>query len=351
MNGENDSKIFEARYFRRLLLSVGLLLAVGLLVTILWLSIKVWLAGFAGVLLAVFFRALANWVTRVTHLRGTWALVVVLVGLLGLATLGGWLVAPRLSEQFTELTQRLPALTEKLHQRFTESGWSRYLPQQMPSASDLSSSAGKLASQATSFFKLSTEAVAIFFVIVFLGIYLAAAPQVYIQGLIQMFPPTKRERVRDILDQVGVTLGHWLLGQMISMTVVGTLIAVGLILLDVPLGLALGVLAGLLNFIPIIGAWVSAVPAVFLAFTVSPLHSLYVIFLYLVVNAGIESHLLIPLIQRYAIHLPPALAVVALFLMSELFGFFGVLLAIPMAATLLVLIKTIYLQDVLGDRR
>jgi predicted PurR-regulated permease PerM len=349
MAGIYDSKIFDRRYLRHLLLAVGLVLVVGLLVVIIWLSIKVWLSVFAGVLLAVFFRTLANWVTKATHLRGAWALAAVLLVLVGLATLGGWLVAPKLSEQFTQLTQRLPALIDKLHERFAASGWGRYLPQQFPSATELSSSIGGVASRIASFSKISTEAVAIFFVIVFLGIYLAAAPQVYVNGVIRMFPPGKRERVRDILDQVGATLGNWLLGQMISMTVVGTLIGVGLTLLGVPLGLALGVLAGLLNFIPIIGAWLSAAPAILLAFLVSPLHPLYVIALYLVVNTGIESHLLIPLIQRYAINLPPALAVVALFLMSQLFGFLGVLLAIPAIATLLVLIKTIYLQDVLGD--
>jgi predicted PurR-regulated permease PerM len=71
--------------------------------------------------------------------------------------------------------------------------------------------------------------------------------------------------------------------------------------------------------------------------------------LYLVVNTGIESHLLVPLIQRYAVNLPPAIAVLSLFLMGELFGFFSHLLAIPLAATLLVLVKIVYVRDVLGD--
>lgn len=349
MEGSNSSKTTEAQYFRRLLMAVGLVLAVGLVVAVIWLSIKVWLAVFAGALLAVFFRTLANWVSKVTRLPPVWALVAVLLALLGLAVLGSWLLAPRLGEQFSELTQRLPAALEQIHQRLRQSGWSRYLPQELPAASELTSSAGKLAANATAFFKLSIEAVATSFVILFLGIYLAAAPQVYLNGLVLLFPLSKRGRVRQILDRVGATLGHWLLGQMLSMSVVGTLIAVGLTALGVPLGLALGVLAGLLNFIPIIGSLLSALPAVLLAFLVSPLHPVYVILLYVVVNTGIESHLLVPLIQRYAINLPPALAVIALFLMGQLFGFLGLLLAIPLAATLLVLVKTVYVQDVLGD--
>lgn len=349
MEGSNSPKSSEAQYFRRVLMTVGLVLAVGLLVALIWLSIKVWLAVFAGVLLAVFFRTLATGVSKLTHLPTTWALVLVLVALLGLAVLGSWLLAPRLGEQFRELAHRLPAAVEQIQQHISQSGWSRYLPQKLPPASELSSSAGKFAANAAAFFSLSVEAVATFFVILFLGIYLAAAPQVYLNGLTRLFPLSKRERVRDILDKVGVTLGRWLLGQMLSMTVVGTLIAVGLTLLGVPLGLALGVLAGLLNFIPIIGSLLSALPAVLLAFLVSPLHPVYVIGLYVVVNTGIESHLLVPLIQRYAVKLPPALAVIALFLMGELFGFLGLLLAIPLAATALVLVKHIYVQDVLGE--
>jgi predicted PurR-regulated permease PerM len=349
METSNNPKSAEAQYFRRLLIAVGLVLAVGLLVAVIWVSIKVWLAVFAGVLLAVFFRTLTFWVSKATHLPSLWAFVLVLLVLLGLAALGSRLLAPRLVEQFTELTQRLPAAIDRIQQHLSQSGWSRYLPQTLPSASELASSAGKLAANAATFFSLSIEAVATFFVIVFLGIYLAAAPQVYLNGLVLLFPLSNRGRVRQILDKLGATLGHWLLGQMVSMLVVGTLIALGLTLLGVPLGLALGVLAGLLNFVPIVGSLFSALPAVLLAFLVSPLHPLYVILLYLLVHAGIESHLLVPLIQRYAVNLPPAVAVVALFLMGQLFGFLGLLLAIPLAATLLVLVKTVYLQDVLGD--
>lgn len=331
-------------------MAVSVVLAVGLLVAVIWLSIKVWLALFAGVLLAVFFRTLAAWVSKATHLPPVWALVVVILVLLGLAALGGSLLAPRLGEQFTELSHRLPAAIEQIQQRLSQSGWSRYLPQALPPASELANSVGKLAGNAAAFFSLSVEAVATFFVVLFLGIYLASAPQVYFDGLVLLFPISKRGRLRQILDKVGATLGHWLLGQMVSMTVVGTLIAVGLTLLGIPLGLAMGVLAGLLNFIPIIGSLLSALPAVLLAFLVSPLHPVYVIGLYVIVNTGIESHLLVPLIQRYAVNLPPAIAVVALFLMGELFGFLGLLLAIPLAATLLVLVKTLYVQDVLGDK-
>lgn len=350
MEQQSSSKLSESQYFRRVLLAVVAVLVVGLLVALFWLSIQVWLAVFAGILLAVFLSTLTRWTRRLTRLPRGWALASVLVVLLGLGVLGGWLLGPRVVEQFGELAQRLPKAIEHVQQHVQNSGWSRFLPTKLPPASELSASAGKLAANAAGLFRLSIGAVATFFVILFLGIYLAASPQVYLNGIAHLFPISQRSRVSELFDKLGVTLGHWLLGQMLSMLVVGTLIAVGLTVLGIPLGLALGVLAGLLNFVPIIGSLLSAVPAVLLAFLVSPLSPVYVIALYLVVNAGIESHLLVPLIQRYAVNLPPAVAVLALFLMGELFGFLGLLLAIPLAATLLVVVKVIYVRDVLGDR-
>jgi predicted PurR-regulated permease PerM len=349
METKDSSKLSEAQYFRRVLLAVVAVLVVGLLVAVIWLSIQVWLAVFAGILFAVFLSTLTRWVRRLTRSPHGWALASVLVLLLGVGALGGWLLGPRVVEQFGELAQRLPKAIEHVQQYVQESGWHRFLPTKMPPPSELSATAEKLVTHAAGFFSLSVGAVATFFVIVFLGIYLAASPQVYLNGIAHLFPISQRSRVTELFDKIGVTLGHWLLGQMLSMVVVGTLIALGLTVLGIPLGLALGVLAGLLNFIPIIGSLLSALPAVLLAFLVSPLHPVYVIVVYLVVNVGIESHLLVPLIQRYAVNLPPAVAVLALFLMGELFGFLGLLLAIPLAATLLVVVKVVYVRDVLGD--
>lgn len=349
METKSSLKMSEKQYFRRLLMAVGVVLAVGLLVAFVWLSVRVWLAVFAGILLAVFLSTLARWVSRATGLSRRWSLASVLVILLGLTVLGGWLLAPKVARQFTELGQRLPKAIEQIQQRVGQLGWSRYLPQTIPSTSELTSNAGKVATKAAGFFSLSIEAVAGFFVVLFLGIYLAASPQVYLKGVTLLFPLSQRGRVRELIDKLGTTLGHWLLGQMLSMAVVGTLIAIGLTVLGVPLGLALGVVAGLFNFIPIVGSLLSALPAIMLAFLVSPLHPLYVIGLYVLVNTGIESHVLVPLIQRYAVNLPPAVAVLALFVMGELFGFLGLLLAIPLAATLLVVVKVVYVRDMLGD--
>jgi predicted PurR-regulated permease PerM len=153
-----------------------------------------------------------------------------------------------------------------------------------------------------------------------------------------------------VFKELGCLLQSWLLGQFLSMTVVGILIAVGLSIIGIPLSLVLGIIAGILDFIPIFGPIIAAIPAVLLGFTHSPLHALYVVLVFVAANQ-IEGHLLIPLIQKHTVSLPPALTVFALTLLGTLFGFMGLLLATPLTATAMVLVKRFYIEDVLGDRQ
>lgn len=339
----------DDRFARRSLTVIGQLVVVVLLLLMVWFSVRVWLVVFAGILFAIFLRTLADWVRARTRLPPAACLAMVIVVLIGLGTVIGWLMAPPLSEQINELTQQLPQAIKDLQQRFEKSGLSRFLPRALPPASDVLANAGKAASKIADIFSITLEAVTGAILILFLGIYFAAAPQTYIDGFVRLFPVAKRDRVRHVLAEVGSILRYWLVGQIISMILVGVLIGVGLQLLGVPLPLALGLLAGLLEFIPIFGPWIAATPAVLLAFLSGPFEALYVVLLFIGVNF-VESHLLIPVIHRFAVSVPPALMAIALVLMSVLFGFLGLFLATPLTAALLVLVRTVYVEDVLGDR-
>jgi predicted PurR-regulated permease PerM len=343
-----DTALAQSSFTARALIVIGLVLGVGLLVAVVWLSIQVWLAVFAGVVLAIFLRSLSDWVSARTRLPPIWALTVTVVALLALGTLVGWLLAPNIAVQFGELADRLPEALQQFRQWVEDRGWTRYLPTKLPAAADLAAGAGKTVSRIGGVFSGGIDAIAGFLLIVFLGLYLAAGPETHINGLLHLFPIQKRARLQEILTKLGTTLRYWLLGQILSMIVVGILVGIGLKLLGVPLALALGILAGVMDFIPIIGPWVSAIPAVLLAFLISPLLALYVVLLFVIVNF-LESHLLVPLIQRYVVSVPASLTIVALVLLGKLFGFLGLLLATPLTATLLVLVRMLYVEDVLRD--
>ena len=140
-----------------------------------------------------------------------------------------------------------------------------------------------------------------------------------------------------------------MLGRLFSMTVLGIMTAVGVWLLGVPLPIALGFLAGIMIFVPYIGSIASAIPSVVIAASIDIMLGVYVIALYLGIHLT-EGYILVPLVQRRQVHVPPALILSAQVVLGVLAGFLGLLLATPLVAAALVLIRMAYVEDFLGDR-
>ena len=184
--------------------------------------------------------------------------------------------------------------------------------------------------------------------VVFVSVFFASNPSLYRDGIIRLVPLNKRERARQVLAAVGESLRSWLLARLTSMAAVGVMVTVGLSLLNVPLALFLGVLAGLLDFIPYVGPLIAAVPAVLVAFAESPVLALWVAVLFVVIQQ-IESFAISPLIYQRAVKLPPVLTITMFFVFGILFGFLGLVAAAPLTAVILILIRTLYVEEVLGD--
>ena len=322
-------------------------LILGLLV-LFWFTAYVWFALLIGVLIALFLNGLSEWLRRLVPLPHPWAVLLTLLLLAGVLSLVGWFLASPISEQFQQLQQRLPDAMDHVWQQLQSSPVSRYLPQRAPASDDVVS-LGKSAGPAlASIFKVTLAAVAGTLVALFLGLYMALRPASYYEGLVRLFPRPHRPRTRQVLDEIGITLTRWIFGQLVSMLCVGALIGLGLFLCGIPLSLALGVIAGILDIIPIVGPVAASIPAILLGFTVSPWYGLLAIVVFVVANQ-LESHILLPVIHRYAVRLPPALTLFALTIMTTLFGVLGALLATPLTAAGLVLVKRLYLEEILED--
>ena len=184
--------------------------------------------------------------------------------------------------------------------------------------------------------------------IVFLAIYIAAEPDVYHGGLMHLFPHHARKRAGEVFSAMALVLRKWLVTQLIAMLVVGATVTAVLLVLDVKAAFALGALAGLLEFVPTIGPLLSAVPAVAMAFLDSPDKALAVAIAYGAIQF-LENHLLIPLLMKGGVNLPPALTVVSQALMAMLFGFLGLMVAVPLLAAIMVPVKMLYVEGVVGD--
>jgi predicted PurR-regulated permease PerM len=327
---------------------VGVVTAVVFFSLFVWLVSSVLLLVFAGILLAIFLRSLSEGVREYTALTEGWSLVVVLLGLAVLMGLGSWLLTPSVAEQIDRLSERIPRSLQQLEHHVQRYEWSRQLFAQAPKAEEVLPEKGDMVATATGVFSTTLGALASFVIFMFLGLFFAAEPRVYKDGLVRLVPIDKRERAHEVLHQLGSALQWWLIGKVFSMLLVGVLTALGLWLLEVELALTLGLIAALFTFIPNIGPVLSAVPAVLLALLQSPTQAFSVVLLYLAIQT-VESYLITPLIQQRTVSLPPALTITAQVALGVLLGGLGLVLATPLMVCLLVLVQMLYIHETLGD--
>jgi len=217
-----------------------------------------------------------------------------------------------------------------------------------PSAAEtLRGSLGRQLGRVTQFvFPFLSHTVAVFaglMLIIFMAIYIGADPNTYHRGLMHLFPHRTRERAGEVLSSIAIVLRRWLVTQMIAMAVIGTVTTIALLILNVKAAFALGLIAGLLEFIPTVGPILSAVPAIAMGFLDSPEKALTVVALY----GGIqflENHLLIPMLMKGGVNVPPVLTILGQALMTILFGFLGLMVAVPLMAASIVLVRMLYVE-------
>jgi predicted PurR-regulated permease PerM len=338
-------------FTQKVLIAVGIVLTAVLIVLFFYYAIDVVLLFFGAVLLAIFLRGLADLINREARIsEGAGVLLVSFVLLVILASAIA-LLAPSVAEQGRHLRQELPVSAQKVSDFISQYGWGKTLIAQLPSVDDMKAKIeiSSVLTRVGGYFSSTVGAIGNFFVMILLAIYLAIEPRFYAHGFTKLFPIGARPRVYEVLAEIGTTLKWWLIGKTLSMIFIGVLTWVGLSILGVPLSLTLGLIAGLLSFIPNFGPIMSAVPALLLAFIESPISALYVAILFIVVQI-IESNLVTPYIERQTVELPPALTVFAQLSLGVIIGGVGLILATPLLALIVVIVQSVYIGDVLGDK-
>jgi predicted PurR-regulated permease PerM len=256
---------------------------------------------------------------------------------------------PALDEQVRELANKLPAALDRLESTLRELSWGRWVLAQAPDLSTVATEdGGGWVSRITGVFSATASAIVGVFVILFVGLYGAAEPDVYRRGLLALVPPDHRERVDEVLGRIVKTLRWWLIARVACAAIIGVLSAVGLAIIGVPLPVLMGLLAALLTFVPNIGPVIALIPPALLGLLESPQTALIVIAYYVGLQL-VESYLITPLLQRKAVHIPPALLLTMQVLFGVLTGIVGIALADPLLAVILVLVQSFHVEDVLGD--
>lgn len=338
------------------LIAKATLLIIGLwaLANALWLARDVLFITFFALLVASFLSIFVE----PLHKRGISRSIsapLVLLALLGIFVLFWVLSWPTLREQFGVIQQQLPPAIDRL-QDWVETQMSAVMGSvgagdggmEQELRSRFSSELGTIVGGALPLLNTAIGAITGFALVVVAGMFIAISPRTYMRGIIVLVPRSRRRRAGEVLPEAGTALMQWMKGTALAMAAVGTISAVGLSLIGVPAALALGLIAGVLEFVPYIGPALSFVPATVVALTVSPQKALWVIGLYLFVQ-GLESNLLTPLLMKQMVKLPPALTLLFQTAMATLFGFLGLLLAVPILATAKILIQELYVESVADE--
>ena len=328
----------DAEFVRRVLIVIGL----GALALLAWNLSYVFLLAFGSILVAVILRAFADVLARRTPLPERWTLTVaaliVFVMFIGILVLFG----AQIRAQIAIVSERLPAAIDSFASQLGLGRVSDQLPDMIGGRG--SSIVARLAGYGWALFGAVTD----FLLVVIAGIYIAANPKLYRDGLVKLFPPSQHERVRSSLDAVGEALKLWLRAQLMAMIFVGLAVMVGVWLIGLPSPFALGLIAGLLEFVPFIGPVLGALPAVLIASTVDGATVLWTVLLFAVIQQ-VESNIVFPLLGRRMVSLPPALALFAILAAGVVFGPLGLLFGFPLAVVAFVLVKKLYVRETLGE--
>jgi predicted PurR-regulated permease PerM len=362
---------------------------------LLWIGRSIVLLTFLGVLFGVALTAGVDWLQRRRVPRGVGAVLIVLVFLGALAGLGA-LTAPSITGQLRDLKTQLPAAIGKIQRWVKErqDGVTQVLEQVSPemaaeggAEADRDTVAGRgaeggqrdqekpakeqdgkqagsekqpslgqgiadqLGGVARHLFGFASSTIAVLgglLLILFVAIFVAVDAETYRDGLMHLFPHQARSRAREVLTATAGTLRRWLFTQFVSMVLVGILTAVVLLLLGIEAAVALGIIAGILEFVPIAGPIMASIPAIAMGFLDGPEKAVYVALAYVAIQQ-IESNVLYPLLMKKGLELPPVLTIFTQGVLATVFGFIGLLVAVPMLAAAMVPIKMLYVRDVVGD--
>jgi predicted PurR-regulated permease PerM len=392
--------VTEPSFTKKSAIASGVAIGLILLVVFVYYSLYVLLLAFAGALIAVVLRGLADWLSQRTGMGMGLSLgVVIVASLLSLAALVvfvGASVNARANEFAEKLPESAKRVEEQLLQRYPwlssalgsgsfsrPAGQSLPPPREPPVGLDaLAPSAGAEqfpapASQPTTgpstqptLLGRAAEAVGMgdvagaasraiqrliggvvaLVVVLVVAIYLAAQPNLYIAGFLHLLPKKARKRSREVFTEMGIVLRGWITAQLIPMAVIGVLTAVGLKIIGVEMWLTLGLLAGLFNFVPNFGPLISFIPAVLFALAGDDgtTRAAWVLVLYVIAQT-LEGYVLTPLVQKRAIELPPAILILAQVLLGILAGGLGIVLAAPLTAAAFVVVKMAWVREALND--
>ncbi len=330
--------VLSAGFRSRAIFTVLLAASVVAAAIAIWEARNILLVLFAGCLGALILATLTSVLQKWVRVPRTLAFTSVLVTLASVLALGIWLRGPALARQLSELQDDIPDAIRYVFASLHEYSGGQWILAQTTDATQSSRWLAYAASGIGGAMSTTMSTVACLLLVLLTSVYLAAEPEFYRRGIRCMLPAKHLPDFEAFLGEAIRTLRFWLLARLVTMTTIGMLVSAGLWLLGVPLAGTLGLIAALLTFIPNLGPFVSAVPAVLLALTVSPLKGLLTVVLFCLAHF-IEGNFVTPLAERRIVKLPPFLTLSLQLVLAPATGALGVALAAPLLAVIMSVVR------------
>jgi predicted PurR-regulated permease PerM len=346
-----------SHFISRSLIVIGLVV----LALLLWRVREAFLLAFAAVLVAIIFSAAAGPVRDWCGLSRGWSLAIAIAAITLLLIGAGWLIGSAVRSQVAELRMTLPQALQNVEQRFGQLIPGDDLLGGSPPAADegeqgQSDQGGSgfsliddLWTQLLSWSRTAIVTITAAILVIIAGIYLAANPDTYRRGLVKLLPKSQHRRTDETMSAIGQALRRWLLAEIVAMIIVGAVAGLGTWAIGLPAPLALGLFAGLTEFVPTVGPIIGAIPALLLAATQGGAAFLWTLALFVAIQQ-LESNVIAPLLEKRMVSIPPAVFLFSVLAFGLLFGILGVLLAAPLTVAAFVAIDKLYVQDVLDEK-
>jgi len=329
-------------------ISIGVGLTV-VFVLLLRFESEVFFTIIAGFLFSIALRYPSQWVERRFGLRYKVSLLAFLTVVVAGSALAIWLLGAQLNAQLQALFEQVPKSIPAARDWLGRIPWLNAVLGSSVNSQESPVSTKTIVVGATSALSSVLGVIVALVATFFIGVYGAAQPNAYADGLLRLLPKDKRSRTAEVLTSVNQNLARWLVGRLIAMVSVAVITAVGLRIAGIPLAISLGLVAGLLTFIEYLGAVVSFIPAALIALAQKPGDVLWVLLVFTIAHI-VEGYVLTPFITRGTVRFPPAFTLGFQLLLGGLFGVAGLTFATPVAVIGVIFVKKLYVEDYLGDR-
>lgn len=320
----------------------GLLLAMIAAALAAWVLRDVLVILFGALVLSIGISAIAKFLTNRVHIGYPAAIsTVVIIGLILLGAIG-WFFGATIGEQLNQLAQKIPAGLKSLGDEIETRPYMRDFLSKLQAA-DLLGTTGWIATAFATAVRSSAGVAGSLLAMAIIAVYLAAEPLRYRDGLLRLLPPAIRWRASELFEATAEILGRWFAGQLAVMATVGILSGIGLWALGIKAAFTLGLVGGLMSFVPYVGAIITAVPATLFALTQGPYYAFAVIAMYAGVHF-IEGNLITPVIQSEVTSLPPVVSLLSVIVCALLLDPSAVFLAAPLALFVSTVIEVLYVK-------